>query len=254
MRSEKVTEIILTSNMNNLNSLRVFFVLLITLAASVLLVTARANEAEHDHAQHDQAQGATVEFQEGTHYHRISPAVPTNVEMGSVEVLELFWYGCPHCYQFEKYLTSWKQDKAANIEFVRIPAVLNQRWIPHARAYYALETMGEHERIHPIFFAAIHEQGRRLRDMDSMARFLTQHGIDEGEFKKAYDSLYVEIKTKRAKQLVRQYGSSSVPAVIINGKYRSTASDAGGFERLLQLIDQLAQQEADLSATFETTE
>ncbi len=240
--------------MNNLNSFRVSFVLLFALVASMLLVTTRANEAEHDHAQHDQAQEATGEFQEGKHYHRISPAVPTDVKAGSVEVLELFWYGCPHCYQFEKYLTNWMQGKAANVEFMRIPAVLNRSWVPHARAYYALEAMGEIERIHPIFFAAIHEQGRRLRDMDSMARFLTQHGIDEKEFKKAYDSLYVETKTKRAKQLVLQYGSSSVPAVIINGKYRSTASDAGSYERLLQLINQLAQQEANLSASSETIE
>lgn len=227
--------------------IRVFIILIFAVAISVSLVTTRAYEGEHNHS-HEQGHDSTIKFQEGQHYHRISPAVPTNADSGAVEVLELFWYGCPHCYEFEKYLKSWKQDKPANVQFARIPAVLNRGWVPHARAYYALETMGELERIHPIFFEAIHEQGRRLRDMDSMARFLTQHGIDADEFKKAYDSFYVETKIKRSNQLVRQYGSSSVPTMIIHGKYRSTASDAGGYERLLLLVNQLSQQEANLIA------
>ncbi len=233
--------------MTTQNPIRVFTILIFALAVSVYLVTTRAYGGEHDHS-HAGGHDSTIEFQEGQHYYRISPAVPTDVKSGDVEVLELFWYGCPHCYEFEKYLKSWEQEKPAYIEFARMPAVLNRGWIPHARAYYALETMGELERIHPIFFEGIHEQGRRLRDMGSMARFLTQYGIDADQFKKAYDSFYVETKIKRSNQLIRQYGSSSVPTVIINGKFRSTARDAGSYDRLLQLVNQLAQQEANLIA------
>ena len=220
----------------NMHQSRVIFLLLITLFVSLVLIVVHAKEG-HDHP-------AVTDFQEGKHYFRINPAVPTNVEEGKVEVIELFWYGCPHCFQFEPYLASWKETIPDNVSFVRMPAVLNRGWVAHARAFYALETMGELERIHPIFFAAIHEQGRRLRDKESMARFLAQHDVDAEKFKSAYDSMYVETKIKRAGQLGRQYGANSVPQVIINGKYRTSGSDAGGFENLLRVVDMLAAQEA----------
>jgi len=146
----------------------------------------------------------------------------------------------------------------ANVSFVRMPAVLNRGWLAHARAFYALETMGELERIHPLFFEAIHDQGRRLRDVESMSRFLAQQDVDVEKFKSAYNSLYVETKINRSGQLVRQYGSSSVPTVIINGKYRTTARDAGGFENVVRIINLLAEKEAGAveaaSAEEEATE
>lgn len=224
----------------------IFSSLLTTLIFSLLLATAHAEDG-HDHP-------TLTSFQEGVHFHRISPAVKTDVEDGKVEVLELFWYGCPHCFQLEPYLTEWKKTKAENISFVRMPAVLNKNWLAHARAYYALETMGELERIHPIFFEAIHVQGRRLRDVESMTRFLSQHDVDAEKFKSAYDSLYVETKINRSGQLVRQYGSSSVPTIIVNGKFRTTASDAGGHENMLRVIDYLSQQEVGSVATTEAGE
>ena len=236
--------------MTNTINIRILFALLFIFITAMVVKTTIAGE--EDHSGHDHAN--TGEFQVGQHYHNISPAVSTNVSTGKVEVLELFWYGCPHCFEFEKFLKDWKQNKAENVEFIRMPAVLNRGWIPHARAFYALETMGEIERLHPIIFEAIHTQGRRLRDMDSMARFFSQHGIDPDEFKKAYDSFYVEAKVKRSNQLVREYGSSAVPTVIINGKYRTSAGDAGGYERLLQLIDHLTEQEANLVAETATSE
>ncbi len=212
--------------------IRIFFMWLFV-PALALLATVQAGEPE-------------VEFEEGFHYHMIFPAVPVQAtEAGDVEVLELFWYGCPHCYTFEKYLDSWKQNKAGHVKFIRMPVALNRGWTPHARAYYALEKMDEAERIHPLFFEAIHVQGRRVRDMESISRFLSQHGVDTEEFEKAYNSSYVEERIQHSKQFVRNTGTSSVPTVIINGKYRSTASVAGGHDRLLQLIDYLVQQETN---------
>ena len=195
------------------------------------------------YAHADDSQPASLKFEEGRHYHKISPAVPTDVAAGKVEVLELFWYGCPHCYYFEKYLKAWKQDKSPDVEFIRMPAVLNRGWVPHARAFYALEALDEAERIHLIFFEAIHGQGRGLRDTASMSRFLAQHGIVADDFEKAYGSLYVETKLSHANQRIRQYGSSSVPTIIVNGKYRSTVSDAGGFQQLLELTNYLVDLE-----------
>jgi len=219
--------------MQNFN--RVATGLLVVLVFLLLAVNTNAEDG-HNHA-------PVSNFIEGKHYHRITPAVETDVEDGKVEVLELFWYGCPHCFQFEPHITNWKETKADYISFTRMPAVLNRGWLAHARAYYALETMGELERIHPIFFAAIHDQGRRLRDVESMTRFLSQQDVDADKFKSAYDSLYVETKINRSGQLVRQYGSSSVPTVIINGKFRTSASDAGGFDNVLAVINMLSEQE-----------
>ncbi|QMU61856.1 MAG: thioredoxin domain-containing protein [Gammaproteobacteria bacterium] len=228
------------------NLYRIFPNLLAALIFSLLTVSASAEDG-HDHA-------PITNFVEGKHYHRISPAVETDVEDGQVEVLELFWYGCPHCFQFEPHLSGWKDTKADYISFIRMPAVLNRGWLAHARAYYALETMGELERMHPIFFEAIHVQGRRLRDVESMARFLSQHDVDADKFKSAYDSLYVETKINRSGQMVRQYGSSSVPTIIINGKYRTSAGDAGGFENVLRIINMLAEKEAGIAAANLTEE
>ena len=232
--------------MNIHNIYRIFPSLLVALIFSLLLGSATAGD-EHDHA-------PVSNFQEGIHYHRITPQVETDVGDGKVEVLELFWYGCPHCFEFEPHLASWNDTKAEYITFTRMPAVLNRGWLPHARAYYALETMGELERMHPLFFEAIHVQGRRLRDVESMARFLSQYDVDAEKFKSAYDSLYVETKINRSGQLVRQYGSSAVPTVIINGKYRTSASDAGSYENVLQVINMLAEKEEGAVAAANTTE
>jgi thiol:disulfide interchange protein DsbA len=240
--------------MKMFNPQRIYSLLTATLLFSLplLLLAPAIAEDGHNHA-------TVTDFKEGVHFHRISPAVKTDVEDGKVEVLELFWYGCPHCFQFEPHLTGWKETMSDDVSFVRMPAVLNKSWLAHARAFYALETMGELERIHPIFFEAIHTQGRRLRDVESMTRFLSGHDVDAEKFKSAYNSLYVETKINRSGQLVRQYGSSSVPTVIINGKYRTTASDAGGFENVLRVIDLLVEQEAanavkTESAAVETAE
>lgn len=186
-----------------------------------------------------------AEFDEGYHYHRISPALPLQVDAGHVEVLELFWYGCPHCYDFEEYLTKWKREKADHVKFLPMPAVMNRNWVPQARAYFALKEMGEAERMHPLFFEAIHVQGRRLGDMKSISRFLGQHGIDTGSFEKTYRSSSVSKNIQHSRQLARDSGARSVPTVVVNGKYRSTASDAGSYSRLLQLIDHLVRQETN---------
>ena len=221
----------------------------VSLPVNLLAVIMFSLLAVNSHAEDGHNHAPVSNFIEGKHYHRISPAVETDVEDGKVEVKELFWYGCQHCYKFEPHIVGWKGSKADYITFKRMPAVLNRGWLAHARAYYALETMGELERIHPIFFEAIHDQGRRLRDVESMARFLSQHDIDAEKFTSAYDSLYVETKINRSGQLIRQYGSSSVPTVIINGKFRTSASDAGGFENVLRVIDTLAEQEQHATAS-----
>ena len=232
--------------MNMLTSRGVYLIFNVLFLFSLLLLTVNA-ENDHNHA-------VATDFQEGRHYYKITPSVPTDVEEGKVEVAEIFWYGCPHCFDFEPHLVTWKETLPENVNFKRMPAVLNRGWVAHARAFYALETMGELDKIHPIFFEAIHTQGRRLRDKESMARFLSQHDIDAEKFKNAYDSMYVETKIKRVDQVVRQYGVSSVPQVVVNGKYRISASDAGGYENLLRVVDMLVAKEMSALDTVSASE
>ncbi len=189
---------------------------------------------------------STVALSEDGHSHgaggytRLDPVVPPLVENNSRhEVVELFWYGCSHCFDFEPHIKKWKQEKAADVDFVRVPAIFNPRWEQHARAYYALEIMGELERGHELLFSGIHEQGRGLHDLDSMARYLAANDINEAKFRENFSSFAVETKINRAKQLVRQYQITGVPAVIVDGEYKTSASDAGGYPQLIGIIEDL---------------
>jgi thiol:disulfide interchange protein DsbA len=173
-------------------------------------------------------------------YVKLDPVVPPLVDNGAKhEVVELFWYGCSHCYDFEPHVKQWKQGKADDINFVRVPAIFNARWEQHARAYYALELMDALEKGHDLLFSGIHEQGRGLNDLDSMARYLAAHEIDENKFRESFNSFAVETKINRAKQLIRQYQVTGVPAVIVDGEYKTSASQAGGYAQLIAVIEEL---------------
>lgn len=180
------------------------------------------------------------QYVEGKHYVPISPKVSAVSDIEARhEVVELFWYGCPHCFEFEPHLDMWNEDKAADINLVRIPAIFNPRWEQHARAFYALELIGELQRGHELLFDGMHEQGRALANLDSMARFLAAYGIDEAKFREAFHSFAVETKITRAKELIRQYQIRGVPAVIVNGEYRITGNSAGGYNQMIEIIEQL---------------
>ncbi len=184
-------------------------------------------------------------YTEGVHYQSISPAAPTATGPGQVEVVELFWYGCPHCYDLEPFIEEWLKTKPKSIEFRRLPATLNPGWVNHARTYFALESIGELDRIHPLLFLAIHEQGRRLRDISSITRFLSQQGVDSDKFLQAYESPEVQTKLSQATWLNNQYAASGVPAVVVNGKYLASAGMAGSYDKLIDVINYLAKLEID---------
>jgi thiol:disulfide interchange protein DsbA len=187
---------------------------------------------------------ASADYAEGVEYERISPPAPTSVDNGKVEVLEVFWYGCPHCYDFEPYLEKWLPDKPQAAQFVRQPAILNYSWIIHARMYYALDAIGEADRVHKAIFQAMHEQGRSLADMDSISRFLAQQGVDVKAFRKAFESPQAEADLERAAQLQRNYGITGVPSVIVDGKYRTSATQAGSYDEMLKVVNYLVAKEA----------
>jgi thiol:disulfide interchange protein DsbA len=176
-------------------------------------------------------------------YERIDPPVSTESE-GKVEVLEFFWYGCPHCYDLEPSLNAWLERKPENVVFRRIPAPLNPRWTPHARFFYAAELMGVVEELHEPLFDAMHRDKKRIYSKEDLIRFAVQHGVDETEFRSAWDSFPVELKVQRARKLAARYKLTGVPALGINGKYKTGTGMVQSFAQVIQVLDELVAKES----------
>lgn len=186
---------------------------------------------------------ASDRFQLGTHYERLTPTQPTSSGPNQVEVAELFWYGCPHCYTFEPYVARWLETKPDYISFVRIPAVWNPLVRLHARAFYTAQALGKGDEMHDTFFTEIHERGNLLDSDEALVELFGRFDVDEETFRSAFDSYDVHTEVQRAEELARRYRVQSVPSVVINGKYTATASMAGGYDELIALIGELADSE-----------
>ena len=183
-------------------------------------------------------------FQLGTHYQRLSPTQPTSSSPDQIEVAEIFWYGCPHCYTFDPYLESWKSDLSANVNFIRVPAVWNPLVQLHARAYYTAQALGKGEEMHTPIFREIHVNGNYLESEQALQTFFEQFDVSEEEFTNAFNSFAVHTKMQRAEELSRRYRIASVPTVIVNGKYSTDAGAAGDYNTLMELVDELVASEA----------
>lgn len=183
------------------------------------------------------ATGSQAQFAVGRDYVQLPVRQP--VESGEqIEVREFFWYGCPHCYQLEPYLERWLARLPQDVRYIRTPGVA-RRWLPHAKAYYTFEALGITERVHKSFFDAIHKGGKKLVDEASMAQFLAQHDVDSDKFRHAFNSFGVRTQVEKAKQLNFRYRIDSVPMITIDGRYKTSASMAGGEARLMQVINYL---------------
>lgn len=184
------------------------------------------------------------DYAEGVDYERIMPPLP-GAEAGSAEVMEFFWYGCPHCYQFEPTLHAWEKSKSENVKFVRVPAVFNNpTWKLHAQAFYTAEVLGVFDTIHKPLFDAMHEHKRRINTEDSLQAFFADYGVSEADFRKTFNSFAVQTKVRRAADLSRRSGITGVPAIVVNGKYRVTGNLAGSHENMIKITDALAAAEA----------
>ncbi len=161
-----------------------------------------------------------------------------------IEVLEFFWYGCPHCYHFEPNLNAWKKSKPANVSFIRVPAVFRPDWKVQARAYYALEIMGVIENIHGKIFDAIHKKKKRLNTLDSLADFVAKHGVDKARFIEEYNSFAVDGKVRKAVKKIKAYKIEGVPTVAVNGKYTISGRLAGSYENMIKILDHLIEKES----------
>jgi thiol:disulfide interchange protein DsbA len=190
------------------------------------------------------APAAAEEYSEAVHYERISPAQPTS-DPTRIEVLEVFWYGCPHCYDFEPYLGRWLKNKPEDVHFTRMPGVFRPNWVPHARAYFTAETLGVLDRVHLPLFEEIHQNEKAVDDQAALQAFFVKQGIAAEDFARVYDSFAVDGKIRNAMAKGAAYGIQGVPSVIVNGKYRSSGSLAGNYDTLMKIVDYLIQKERD---------
>jgi thiol:disulfide interchange protein DsbA len=185
----------------------------------------------------------SADFSAGVHYFELIEPQP--VQTGKqIEVLELFWYGCPHCYTLEPVVDEWLKTKPTKAELVRLPAVLRDSWAFHARLYFAFEALDVLDKVHTEFFDEIHKRRNRINSLEALTPFLAAHGIPKDDFMDAYESFAVDSKLRHALLMSNRYEATGVPTMIVDGKYRATASSAGGHEQLMELVNFLVAKAA----------
>ncbi len=190
-------------------------------------------------------------FSEGKEYHRLVPTQPTVGGADKIEVAEIFWYGCPHCFSFEPAIISWAEKIPANARFVRIPAVWNPLARLHGRLYYTEEVLARNgkladmEAFHAAVFNEFHRKSNRLTSEGAIQKMFEGFGVSQDDFLNAWNSFEVNQKIRVADDLVRRYNVTGVPAVVINGKYRTGAgpNEAGSVRTLLEVMDELVVRE-----------
>ena len=186
---------------------------------------------------------AEQEFRAGEHYVELPRAASTSAPEGKIEVVELFWYGCPHCYQLEPRLEKWATELPNDVKFVRMPAVMGRGWELHARAYYAAALLGVEGKTHAALFDAIHKKRENLFDQKSLAGFYAKYDVKEADFNQAFNSFSVNSKIMQSKNCQKDYRATGVPAIIVNGKYRVGAGMKAGEDGLFEVVNYLIRKE-----------
>jgi len=183
-----------------------------------------------------------ADFKEGKDYKAIT--AQTTDSGDKIEVLEFFWYGCPHCYSFEPNINAWKKSKPANVVFTRVPAIFRPDWEVQARTYYALLNMGVIEDIHEKIFAAIHKDKKRLDKKKQLVDFVVRNGVDREKFLTEYSSFAVDGMVRKAKKMLKPYQIQGVPTIAVNGKYITSGSMAGSYDNMIRILDHFVENES----------
>ena len=179
----------------------------------------------------------------GTDYLVLDKPVPTEAPAGKVEVIEFFWYACPHCFAFEPALVAWLKKLPKNVAFRRVPVVFQDSFIPPQKLYYTLEAMGQLEAVHEKVFNAIHVERQKL-DKDSLViDWAIKQGLDKAKFVETYNSFSVATKVRKAAQLQEAYKVAGVPAMGVAGRFYTDGTQAQSMERGLTVVDYLVSQQ-----------
>ncbi|MEN9433278.1 MAG: hypothetical protein RLZZ422_867 [Pseudomonadota bacterium] len=189
-------------------------------------------------------QADNLTYLNGTHYTTIGTPLPTRTAANKIEVAELFWYGCPHCYHLEPVIEKYLAQKPANVEFVRIPATLSPRWEFHAKLYYVgqlLDPQGT-KNVHAKIFDALQKQNRRIDNEDSLKRFFVSLGYTNEQVDNVLKSMELDNLMRFAKDYSAKSGADSVPNIIVNGKYM-TGPGMVGADNVVATLNYLTQKE-----------
>ncbi|MEH6455084.1 MAG: thiol:disulfide interchange protein DsbA/DsbL [Cocleimonas sp.] len=188
---------------------------------------------------------ASAGFIEGQHYVKLIPEMSTDVAPGKIEVAELFWFGCPHCYSMEPTIIKYKQNHPEYVEFKQVPAMLNPSWAADANTFFIadiLDPTASKDMVTKIF-QSIHDQKRRLRSPKAVVRFFVEQGYTEEQVAAVKSSLAFQTKLVRAQEFGRGAQANSVPSMIVNGKYRTSPAMAGGNQKVMEVVRLLAEKE-----------
>lgn len=196
------------------------------------------------------AQAPAQVFKEGESYYRIDqPVRPRDPKR--VEVVEVFWYGCPHCFRFDPMVKAWDKKLAADVDFYRLPVIWNSTTELHARAYYTALALGALDKLHDPLFSAMNEQSNPLSSEAALAKLFGNYGVSADQFSKAFNSFGVTSQVNQAKARTLSYRIEGTPELIVAGKYRVTGKAFGGagsteqtmHAKMLQVADYLIEQE-----------
>ena len=183
------------------------------------------------------------ELKAGVDYDLVNPPQPTS-DPDKIEILEFFWYGCPHCYHFEPDLNAWVKTKPSNVDFIRQPAVFNEQWGAHAKAFFTAEALGVLDKMHADFYDAIQNKGEKLSTEAELEPFFKTHGVPEADFHQAYKSFAVDSKMRQATDMAAKYGITGTPSLVVNGKYVVSPGKAKSFPRMIEITNLLIKQES----------
>jgi thiol:disulfide interchange protein DsbA len=175
----------------------------------------------------------------GTEYQVLESRAPVEAPAGKLEVVEFFWYSCPHCNAFEPTLSAWVKKLPKDVAFRRVPIAFQESFVPQQRLYYTLEALGLVEMLHANVFAAIHVEKLNLTKGESITEWVAKQGVDAAKFVAQYNSFSVVTKANRASQLQNAYKVEGVPALGAVGRFYTDGSMAGNMERALQVVDYL---------------
>ena len=176
-----------------------------------------------------------------TDYRLVIPPQP--VETGNkIEVIEFYYYGCPHCYELEPYLKNWMSSAPNDVAFRRIPAVFRDSWVPLTKTFYTLEALGELNRLLGDVFEAIHVKQINLNNEQILLDWMEQYGVDRKKFADAYNSFSVKNRAEFAKKLTQAYGVEGTPSLVVDGKYLTGPAMTGSHESAMRVLDQLIEK------------
>ena len=182
-------------------------------------------------------------------YTLVEPALPPlDGNSGKkVEVIEFFYYGCPHCYNLQPALKAWLKNAPKDVEFKRMPTVFRESWVPLTRTYYALEAIGALEKMHDDVFNTVQQNSVNLGDKRLLLEWAAKRGLDAKKLGEAYDSFAVQTKTQRSLQMTRAYGITGTPSIVVGGRYLTgpsmtlNADNTINFQRFGQVLNELVE-------------